>query len=77
MYDAVHEAVTQNEVDLLSPGGTLVTVSPVPLTLDLSGDRKVVAVFGSTQIYKEEGRKLFGALSDFLEKGIIKVCGIL
>lgn len=75
LYDAVHTPITQAEVDLLSPNGTLVSVWELPKEgeLQFREGRRATANYGSVQIYKDLGKQLYAQMGYFLEKGIIKV----
>ncbi|KAJ6561071.1 chaperonin 10-like protein [Mycena vulgaris] len=74
VYDAVHVPITQAEVDLLSPHGTLVSIWELPEEGELvfKDGRRATACYGSVQMYKELGRQMYARMEYFLEKGIIK-----
>ncbi|KAJ7708821.1 chaperonin 10-like protein [Mycena rosella] len=72
VYDAVHVPVTQAEVDLMAPNGTLVGVFPAPDELQFRDGRRATSPIGSFLLYKDLGKEMFARIQDFLQKGIIK-----
>jgi NADPH:quinone reductase-like Zn-dependent oxidoreductase len=73
VYDSVHFPISQDEVDLVSPGGTLVSVAELPKEVVLDEGRRGVYVWGSVHLFKDAGREMYKELGQFLENGIIKV----
>jgi NADPH:quinone reductase-like Zn-dependent oxidoreductase len=73
VYDSAHFPTSQNEVDLLSPGGVLVTVAEIPRELVLAEGRRVAYVWGSVHLWKDAGGEMYKVLGRFLEEGTIKV----
>ncbi|EGN92379.1 hypothetical protein SERLA73DRAFT_191230 [Serpula lacrymans var. lacrymans S7.3] len=72
-YDAVHTPITQAEVDLLSPGGQIVSAWEVPKdSLDLSGNRRAIDYYGTVHWYKDLGKAMYAKLGAFLESGVIQ-----
>ncbi|KAJ7488121.1 chaperonin 10-like protein [Mycena latifolia] len=72
VYDAAHTPVTQAQVDLLSPNGTLVSGWVVPEELKLTDGRRVTATYGTVHLDKERGRRMYARMEYLLEQGIIK-----
>ncbi|KAJ7123603.1 GroES-like protein [Mycena epipterygia] len=74
IYDTVNTPITQAQVDLLSPNGTLVSAWEVPKEgeLQFKDGRRATANYGSSQIDKVMGRQLYARLEHILEQGIIK-----
>ncbi|KAJ7708815.1 chaperonin 10-like protein [Mycena rosella] len=74
VYDAVHAPITQAEVDLVSPNGTLVSIWELPKDgeLQFKDGRRATANFGSVQMYKDLGKQMYARMEHFLEQGIIK-----
>ncbi|KAJ7460822.1 chaperonin 10-like protein [Mycena latifolia] len=74
VYDAVHTPITQTEVDLMSPNGTLVSIWELPKEgeLHFKDGRRATANFGNVQMYKDLGKQMYARMESFLEKGIIK-----
>ncbi|KAJ6577616.1 chaperonin 10-like protein [Mycena capillaripes] len=74
VYDAVHTPITQAEVDLLSPNGTLLSIWELPKDgeLQFKDGRRATANFGSVQFYKDLGKQMYASMGHFLERGIIK-----
>ncbi|KAJ8073962.1 hypothetical protein PM082_012246 [Marasmius tenuissimus] len=71
IYAAV-DAISQAYVDLLAPGGTLLSAVPVPAEITFKDGRKTAITSGSAHLYKEFGYGLMGALGGLLESGVIK-----
>ncbi|KAJ7614671.1 chaperonin 10-like protein [Mycena polygramma] len=73
VYDAVHTPITQTELDLLSPNGTLVSIWELPQGGELlfKDGRRAVASYGSVQMHKGLGKQLYARMSYFLQEGII------
>ncbi|KAJ7777417.1 chaperonin 10-like protein [Mycena metata] len=72
VFDAVHAAVTQAEVDLLAPNGTLVSAGPLHDELLFEGGRRATAIVGSVHIHRELGKEMNKRLGGILEAGVIK-----
>ncbi|KAJ6581009.1 GroES-like protein [Mycena capillaripes] len=74
LYDAVHTPITQAEVDLLSPKGTLVSIWELPKDgeLHFKDGRSATSPYGSVHAYKDLGTKIYAQMSYFLDRGIIK-----
>lgn len=74
VYDAVHTPFTQAEVDLLAPGGLILTTWPVPKEgLEWTEGRRSSYFYGSVHIHTKLGVAMYEAMEKFLEDGIIKV----
>lgn len=74
IYDAVHTPISQAEIDLLAPGGLILTIWPIPVNgLDFNEGRRSSYFYGSVHMHKELGEETYSHLEEILEKGIIKV----
>ncbi|KAL0069709.1 hypothetical protein AAF712_003372 [Marasmius tenuissimus] len=69
---AAVDAVSQAYVDLLAPGGTLITTLHVPAEIVFRDRRKSALTNGAGHLYKELGYGLMGVLGGLLESGVIK-----
>ncbi|KAJ7083486.1 chaperonin 10-like protein [Mycena epipterygia] len=74
VYDAVHAPISQAEIDLLSPNGTLVSIWELPKDgeLQLNEGRRATANFGSVQMDPDLGKAMYARMEYFLREGIIK-----
>lgn len=75
IYDAVHAPISQAEIDLLSPNGTLVSIWELPKDgeLQLNEGRRATANYGSVQMHQDLGKAMYARMEYFLREGIIKV----
>lgn len=74
VFDAVHWPVEQAQIDLLSPGGLLLSIGNIPETgLDFSGNKRATFFVGTVHYYHDLGVAMNARLYDFLDEGIIKV----
>jgi NADPH:quinone reductase-like Zn-dependent oxidoreductase len=74
IFDAVHWPVTQSEVDLLAPGGVMISIGNVPETgLDISENKRVSFFYGIVEFQMELSKSMYKLLTKFLENGVIKV----
>ncbi|KAK1229338.1 hypothetical protein PQX77_007592 [Marasmius sp. AFHP31] len=69
---AAVDASTQGYVDLLAPGGTLLSAVPVSAEITFKEGRKSVLANGAGHLSKEYTYGLMGALGGFLESSVIK-----
>ncbi|KAK1222299.1 hypothetical protein PQX77_014838 [Marasmius sp. AFHP31] len=72
IYVTVNGAVTQAHVDLLAPGGILLSAIYVPPEIKFTDGKKSVMSNGGARVYKEFGFGLMGGLGELLETGVIK-----
>ncbi|KAL0069702.1 hypothetical protein AAF712_003364 [Marasmius tenuissimus] len=72
IYVTVMGAATQAHVDLLAPGGILVSAVFIPPEIKFTDGKKGTMTNGSVHVYKEFGFGLMGALGGLLESGVIK-----
>ncbi|KAJ6603265.1 chaperonin 10-like protein [Mycena vulgaris] len=74
VYDAVHAPITQAEVDLLSPHGTLVSIWMIPKggQLVFKDGRRATFCHANVHMHKEQGKEMYARMEYFLERGIIK-----
>ena len=73
VYDAVSSADTQQTgLDVLAPGGKLITVTPVSVKAE---DKEIIYSVGSAALHPELLTSLYGKeVYGFLERGVLKVC---
>ncbi|KAJ6531278.1 chaperonin 10-like protein [Mycena capillaripes] len=75
IYDAVHEPITQEEVDLLAPGGTLVSINPpfaFPKELQYADGRRATASIGVPQLDRARGSAMYKRLGELLRDRILE-----
>lgn len=74
IFDAVHVPISQAEVDLLAPGGLILTVWDVPKEgIQWDGGRRASYFYCNIHLHPKLGVPMYQALERFLEDGIIKV----